>query len=140
MAQQNSTKLLVGVIVLLAIIGVVFLIRGGGYSYKMAGRESPGQYGWSGECCTCSRLVMNLQGTIVPNGNQVLFRNEHVDNCAAACTEAHDYTKQRGVKYQVTSFVSNDAECRTSLPASRTYAGAGGFDDQPTSDKYYIAS
>jgi hypothetical protein len=137
MAQDNSTKVALGIIVLLAIVGVVFLLRGG--EYKFAQRESPGQYGWTGECCTCSRALLNVKGAVVPSTNEVLFRNEHVADCSAACAEAHQYTKAARAQYQVTSFVSNDAECRTSLPSPRTYAGAGGFQDQPTSDAYYVA-
>lgn len=139
MAQDNSTKLVIGVVILLAIIGVIFLVRGGGFA-KLAARESPGQYGWTGECCTCTRAAQTLQGAVKPATREVLFRNEHVTDCSAACLEAHEYTKQPYVKYDVNSFISNDPQCRTSLPGPRAYAGAGGFGDQPTQDKYYIAS
>jgi hypothetical protein len=136
MAQDNSMKLAVGIIVLLAIIGVVFLLRGG-YHYKTASEEQP--YGWGGECCTCTRAMQTLQGAVRPETREVLFRNEHVSNCASACAEFHTATKQPGVRYDVNSFISNDPACRTTLPAGRTYAGAGGFYDQPVDDRYYIS-
>ena len=140
MAQDNTTKLVIGIVILLAIVGIIFLIRGGGYQYKLAGRERPGQFGWTGECCTCTRAQQTLQGAVRPETREVLFRNEHVPDCVAACSQAHEYTKQPGVKYDVNAFVSNDAECRTSLPAPRTYPGAGGFSDQPIQDQYYVTS
>lgn len=136
---DNSTKLLVGVIVLLAIVGVVFLMKSGGYHYKTeAEMESP--YGWTGECCTCSRAQLTLHGAVRPESREVLFRNEHVVDCSAACADYHMRTKNPRAKYEVSSFVSNDKECRTSLPSALTYGGAGGFTDQPTSDVYYRTS
>lgn len=137
MAQDNSTKFVLGLVLLLAIIGVVFLMREGGYKY--AGREMPGQY-WEGECCTCSRDTANLRGEVVGGTREVLFRNEHAADCSAACAEAHEYTKRPYTNYQVTSFVSNDPVCRTSLPSPRTYAGAGGYSDQPSQDQYYVSN
>jgi hypothetical protein len=138
MAQDQSTKVLLGIVVLLAIVGVFFLMREGGYQYP--GRESPGQFGWTGECCTCTRAMQTPQGAVRPETREVLFRNEHVPDCAAACTQMHEYTKQPYVKYDVNAFVSNDAQCRTSMPAPLTYAGGGGFSDQPSQDRYYITS
>jgi len=138
MAQDNSTKFVVGLVIILAVVGVIFLLRGGGYHYKTAAEEKP--YGWSGECCTCTRQTLNIKGAVIAGSTEVLFRNEHVEDCAASCAEAHDYTRNHAARYAVGSFVSNDAECRTSLPASRPYAGGGGFYDQPTSDAYYVTS
>ncbi len=140
MGQDNSTKLVIGVVILLAIIGVVFLLRSGGYVYKSASSESPGQYGWSGECCTCTRAQLTKLGSVMPATREVLFRNEHVADCTSACAEQHKYTRNPRVNYDVNAFVSNDAECRTSLPQPLAYSGAGGFNDQPTSDSYYVAS
>ena len=138
MAQDNATKVAIGVVVLLAIIAVVFLMREGGY--QMPFRESPGQYGWSGECCTCVRSTANIKGDVLAGTREVLFANEHVEDCASACAQQHEYTKRPYTKYQVTSFVSNDAECRTALPAPRTAGWAGGYPDQPIDSKYYVSS
>jgi hypothetical protein len=134
MAQDSSTKYLVGIVVLLAIIGIFFLIKGGGYHYKTATEEQP--FGWSGECCTCTRAAQTLQGAVKPETREVLFRNEHVTDCATACAQIHAQTKRAGVRYDVNAFISNDPECRTSLPSPRGYAGAGGFYDQPMQDQY----
>lgn len=139
MAQDNSTKWLIGIVILLAIIGIFFLMRGGGYQYKGAGSESPGQFG-SGECCTCTRAEQTLQGAVRPQTREVLFRNVRVADCTSECARVHTYTKRPYVKYDVNAFVSNDAQCRESLPEPRSYAGAGGFNDQPIQDQYYIAS
>ena len=139
MAQDGSTKIALGVVILLALVGVVFLMRSGGfYHYKTVNEENP--RGWFGECCTCTRAVLTLQGAERPETREVLFRNEHVDDCAAACAQQHAATRNPRFQYDVNSFVSNDAECRTSLPAPLTYQGAGGYDDQPTSDAYYVHS
>jgi hypothetical protein len=136
---DNSTKVIVGVIVILAIIGVVFLMKEGGISsYKLASRESPGQYGWTGECCTCTRAQQTLRGTVMPETREVIFRNEHVADCATACADAHARTKMARVNYDVNAFISNDPVCQTSLPVPRGYAGAGGFNDQPMQDAYYV--
>jgi len=138
MAQDNSTKMVIGIVILLAVVGVIFLLRGGGYHYKTAVEEMP--YGWEGECCTCSRALINVNGAIIPESTEVVFRNEHVADCASSCAEAHQYTKSGRAQYAVSSFISNDPVCRTSLPASRTYSGAGGFQNQPVQDQYYITS
>lgn len=138
MAQDNSTKLVVGLVILLAITGVIFLMRGG--EYRFPGRESPAQYGWSGECCTCTRALLGVRGDILTQTREVLFRNERVPDCAAACAAYHEQTRNPRAKYSVESFISNDPECRTSLPMPRAYAGAGGFNDQPSQDRYYITS
>ncbi len=136
---DSSTKVIVGIVVILAIVGVVFLMKEGGYQYKLASREMPGQYGWTGECCTCTRAQMTLRGSVLAQTTEVLFRNAHVDDCAAACARTHAETKATGVKYSLMPIISNDAECRTSLPVPRTYAGAGGYADQPRMDSYYVA-
>ncbi len=136
---DNSTKIIVGIVVILAIVGVVFLLKEGGYQYKLASRETPGQYGWTGECCTCTRAQMTLRGAVLPTTTQVLFRNAHVPDCVEACKQTHEETKATGVKYSLMPIISNDAECRTSLPVPRTYAGAGGYADQPRMDAYYVS-
>ncbi len=138
MVQDNATKLAIAVVILLAIVAGVLLVRGG--QYQFPDRERPGQYGWTGECCTCSRAMMNIKGDVLAQTQEVLFRNEHVPDCAAACAQQHEYTKRSYTKYQVTSFVSNDAECRTSLPTPRTSGWAGGYPDQPVDSGYYISS
>lgn len=135
---DNSTKVIVGIVIILAIIGVVFLLKEGG-PYKLAGRESPGQYGWTGECCTCTRAQTTLRGAIRPETTEVLFRNAHVADCNAACAQTHEETRATGVKYALLPIISNDPACRTSLPVPRAYAGAGGFEDQPIQDKYYVS-
>jgi len=136
---DNSTKLVVGIVIILAIVGVVFLMKQGGYTYKLPTRETPGEYGWTGECCTCTRALTTLRGAIRPETTEVLFRNVRVADCTAACAQAHEATKATGVKYALLPVISNDAECRTSLPVPRGYAGSGGFNDQRMQDKYYIS-
>jgi len=136
---DSSTKAVLAIVVILAIVGVVFLVRSGGYThYKTAEEEKP--YGWEGECCTCTRAQLTLRGAVLPGTREVLFRNEHVEDCASACASYNIRTKNPRVQYDVNAFVSNDVECRTSLPMGRTYGGAGGFQDQPTSDEYYVSS
>ncbi|MEM4247243.1 MAG: hypothetical protein QXR48_03345 [Candidatus Woesearchaeota archaeon] len=135
---DNSTKLIIGIVIILAIVGIVFLMKEGSYTYKLASRETPGAYGWTGECCTCTRAQTTLRGAVLPQTTEVLFRNAYVADCVAVCEQTHAETKAAGVKYALMSIISNDAECRTSLPVPRTYAGAGGFNDQPMQDKYYI--
>lgn len=139
MAQDTSTKVVLALVIILAIVGVIFLMRGGDYSYKSASRERPGQIGYSGECCTCSRTLTTVRGAILPETREVLFRNEVVPDCSTACAEAHEYTKQGNTKYALSAVVSGADACRASLPNPRAYAGAGGFNDQPTQDKYYIS-
>ena len=136
MAQDRSTTVVIGVVILLAVVAVFFLIRGGDYQYKLASREQPGYYG---ECCTCTRATATIKGDVRPQTREVLFRNVPVEDCASACADAHLYSKRPYVKYDVNSFVSNDAECRTSLPEPRWNPGAG-HDDQPASYSYYVAS
>ena len=136
---DNSTKVVVGIIVILAIVGVVFLLKQGGI-YKLPSQESPGQYGWTGECCTCTRAQTTLRGAILPDTTEVLFRNAHVDDCAAACAQTSAETRMTGVNYALMPIISNDAECQTSLPVQRAYAGAGGFSDQPRQDITYVSS
>ncbi len=136
---DNSTKVVVGIIVILAIVGVVFLMKDGGYSYKLATQETPGEYGWTGECCTCTRALTTLRGAVLPQTTEVLFRNAHVDDCAAACAQTHAETKATGAKYALMPIISNDAECRTSLPVPRGYPGSGGFNDQRMQDSYYVS-
>ncbi len=138
MAQDNATKVAIAVVVLLAVVAVVFLMRGGGYQFPS--RESPGQYGWSGECCTCTRAMANIKGDVMTQTREVLFSNEHVPDCNTACSEQHELTKRPYTKYQVTSFVSNDAECKTGLPTPRTSGWAGGYTDQPDDASYYYSS
>lgn len=135
---DNSTKVVLGIIVILAVVGVVFLMKEGGYSYKLASRESPGQYGWTGECCTCTRAQTTLRGAILSQTTEVLFRNAHVPDCNAACAQTHAETKMTGAKYALMPIISNDAECRTSLPVPLGYSGSGGFNDQRMEDSYYV--
>lgn len=135
---DNATKVAVGVIVILAIVGVVFLMKEGGYTYKLATRENPSQYGWTGECCTCTRAQTTLRGAVMPQTTEVLFRNAHVDDCVSACAQTHAETKSAGVKYALMPIISNDAECRTSLPVPRGFAGSGGFNDQRMQDLTYV--
>jgi hypothetical protein len=135
---DNSTKIIVGIVVILAIVGVVFLMKEGGYTYKLASSETPGQYGWTGECCTCTRAQTTLRGAVLPQTTEVLFRNAHVEDCASACAKTHAETKATGVKYALMPIISNDAECRTSLPVPRGYVGSGGYNDQRMLDNYYV--
>lgn len=140
MAQDNTTKVVISIVVILALIGVIFLLREGGFKrhYKTAAEEMP--YGWEGECCTCSRALMNRYGAVIPETRELIFQDEHVPDCTAACAEAHEYTRNEQARYEVSAFISNDPVCRTELPAPRTYAGAGGFQNQPVQDKYFITS
>ncbi|MEM2916304.1 MAG: hypothetical protein QXT19_03035 [Candidatus Woesearchaeota archaeon] len=135
---DNSTKLIIGIVIILAVVGIVFLLKEGG-PYKLAGQESPGQYGWTGECCTCTRAQTTLRGAVLPQTTEVLFRNARVADCVAACAQTHAETKAAGVKYALMPIISNDAECRTSLPVPRAYAGSGGFNDQRMQDKYFVS-
>jgi hypothetical protein len=44
-----------------------------------------------------------------------------------------------GAKYAIMPIISNDAECRTSLPVPRGFVGSGGFNDQRMQDSYYVS-
>ena len=138
MAQDNTTKIVIGIIILIAVIGVFLLFKSGAYKYP--GRESPGRYG--DECCTCTRAEENLDGAVKPDTREVLFHNVMVDDCASACAETHMYTKKPHVKYDVNAFVSDDSACKLDLAEPRAYQGAGGpggFADQPMQDQYYVS-
>ena len=140
MAHDNTTKIVIGIVLVIAVIGTILAFRSG-YSYKSANSESPGRYG--SECCTCTRAEQTLDGAVKPDTREVLFRNVMVDDCTMACAQAHEYSKMARVRYDVNAFVSDDSACKLSLPESLSYEGAGGqggFADQPMQNQYYIAS
>lgn len=140
MAQDNTTKIVIGIIVLIAVIGAILAFRNG-YNFKSANRESPGRYG--SECCTCTRAEETLDGAVKPDTRETLFSNVMVNDCASACAQAHLYSKMPQVKYDVNAFVSDDSACKLALAEPRTYEGAGGvggFADQPMQNQYYVSS
>jgi len=140
MVQDNSTKIVFGIVLLIAVLGVVFAVRHG-YQYKQAHTERPGLLGGK-ECCSCSRAQQTLDGAVRSDTREVLFSNVIVQDCASACAQAHEFTKMPRIRYDVNSYVSDDSACKVSLPEPLAYQGAGGmggFADQPMQDQYYVS-
>jgi hypothetical protein len=137
--MDTSTKVVFGIILIAAIIGIVLVLTG---KYKTPNVERPGNLV---ECCTCMRATVGPSG-ILPGTTEVLFANTFVPDCRRACAAAQEYApKSPGVQYALRSTVNYEPDCNRVPPEDQRFsAGAGGvarqFYDQPRHALYYVTS
>lgn len=144
MARDRQTTWVLVAIVVIAIIGILFAGKQGGWQFLKPVREMP--YAYEGDCCTCTRTLMSGFGGVKPGTSETLFKNVVTPSCVALCTEVNRRTKYPGFEYTVSATVSNDPVCDIIKPvplphrpqptAPTQRVGAGAYRSSPAQGMY----